>query len=478
MSNSLSAQILVIGSGAGGAVVADTLAQAGMDTLVLEEGGSYEAELETHSPEAMRRLYRNGGLTPLLGKPAIAFVEGRCLGGSTEVNSAFWHRTPADVLQRWKRDYGIKNFDPTDLSPYFEEFEAELGVSLMDANLIPRSSLKLKEGATKLGWSVDEIPRAQGANKNLSPFASGAKRSMSRTYLKRAQISGARVLGGYSVRKLIFEGDRAVGAWVTSNERKQRVDFKHVFVCAGAIQSARLLRASGVNRNVGNTLRIHPMLKVAAEFEEELNSHQDPLPVYQVGQFRPEMSFGGSVFSPGFLALLASENRSHESRIMQRWKHTAMYYTSSCGESTGTVRVFPGTGEALLRFALRSSEADLLRLGLERLATLLFAAGAKHVYPGIKGLPMISSLEELKRIDLRAIAPRQMSLSTVHSFSTCPMGERRDVCAADSFGRVFGYQNITLADASLIPDGPGVNPQGTVMAIAKRNACNYLKETE
>ena len=105
----ISTEVLVIGSGAGGAVTAATLAEAGREVLVVEEGPEVDAEqTATHTPRAMQTLYRNAGLLPILGKRPIAFVEGRCVGGSTEINSAFWHRPPADAIERWQRDYDLR----------------------------------------------------------------------------------------------------------------------------------------------------------------------------------------------------------------------------------------------------------------------------------------------------------------------------------------------------------------------------------
>src|SRR5690606_1752427 len=103
---------LVIGSGAGGATTALELALAGIDVVVLEEGqrhglDSYGQPL----PQAMQLLYRNRGMTPIMGPVPIGFVEGRCLGGSTEINSGFWHRLPPEFMLRWKKQFEINDFD-------------------------------------------------------------------------------------------------------------------------------------------------------------------------------------------------------------------------------------------------------------------------------------------------------------------------------------------------------------------------------
>ena len=114
-------QVLVIGSGAGGAVTALVLAEAGFDVLVLEEGGRHDAKDYGRQPtEAMKHLYRQRGMTPILGPVPIGYVEGRCLGGSTEINSGFWHRTPREILLRWRAQFDLSDAEDTDLLPHVE----------------------------------------------------------------------------------------------------------------------------------------------------------------------------------------------------------------------------------------------------------------------------------------------------------------------------------------------------------------------
>jgi choline dehydrogenase-like flavoprotein len=106
---------------------------------------------------------------------------------------------------------------------------------------------------------------------------------------------------------------------------------------------------------------------------------------------------------------------------------------------------------------------------------LLLAAGASEVYPCVYGLPKITSeLDSVRWLD-ETLPRSALSLTTVHGFSTCPIGERPERCAADSYGKVHGLTNLYLGDASMLPDSPGINPQGTIMAIARRNALNFAQ---
>jgi choline dehydrogenase-like flavoprotein len=225
---------------------------------------------------------------------------------------------------------------------------------------------------------------------------------------------------------------------------------------------------------VGDSLRIHPMLKVAALFPERIDAQDSVLPLLQVKEFWPEISLGGAFFTPGHLAMGLSDNWLETRDQMSRYRDMASYYVAVRGSGRGSVRPsLLGDGAPVLRYEL--SDEDLIHLskGLARLATLLLAAGATQVHPTVQGLPTIrSEVEAIRWLDERL--PRAgLSLTTVHAFSSCPIGERRDRCAADSFGKVHRYRNLHVNDASMLPDSPGVNPQGSVMALARRNARHF-----
>ena len=472
-------QVLVIGSGAGGAITAAKLAKAGFEVLIVEEGGAVDkSDIPTHSTEAMRRWYRNNGLAPILGNVKIAFVEGKCIGGSTEINSAFWHRSMPQAIERWRAKYAIRDLTVAGLEALYPEIESELNVSPCGSQRRPRSSELLRRGLEKLQWKFMEVPRAQNIAGPGSPFVPGAKRSMSLTYIPRALQAGARLLANCRVDHIDHGSGRARRVLASVQEESGRhpltIEAEHVFVCAGAIQTPALLRRSGIRRNVGNSLRIHPMIKVAALFDERLDSHLAALPVYQVTQFWPDITIGGSVFTPGFLAMNLSEDWENNQAQMKDWHKMALYYVACCGTGRGTVRAFPGSGEALGMYWL--SKADQLNLsrGLAYIGEALFAGGARRLFPSLRRPASIDSPQESRRFLHSVIPFSVMSLSSVHVFSSCPMGENLDLCAADSFGRVHGFDNLYIADASLIPDSPGVNPQGTVMALALRNVNEFI----
>jgi len=473
------AQIVVVGSGAGGATTAATLAGEGYDVVLVEEGPNVDtATIDSNSVDAIERLYRNGGMTPVLGNQSIAYVEGRCVGGSTEINSGFWHRLPPDCYHRWRTDFLLEDFGPERMEPYFERGERDLSVSLLGREREPQSSGVFRRGIEKLGWGYVEVPRCQ-KDPSASAFSAGAKQSMRQTYVPKAIASGARLFAGVSVKRVLHDQGRALGIEVSTNGNGHRHTIRAdaVFVCGGAIQTPALLRRSGVKRNVGNNLCIHPMIKAAALFEEDMAAHASPLPMYQVKEFWPTITIGGSVFTPGFLAMILSDNWERNRAMMQQWDRMALYYAGTRGMSRGSIRGIPGDNGVLIRYDMTEADQRNLSVGLARLGELLFAAGAKAVFPSVRGIPVLHSVEQCRALARNYIPTSLMNLSTVHAFSSCPMGENPDFCATDSHGRVHGFSNLYVNDASLIPDSPGVNPQGTTMAIAMRNSENFVENT-
>ena len=137
------------------------------------------------------------------------------------------------------------------------------------------------------------------------------------------------------------------------------------------------------------------------------------------------------------------------------------------------MRTIPGLSAPVVSYGLTDADLSRLARGLVNLGELLFAAGAIRVYPSITEMPALNAPSELVNL-WDAVTRRRSNLMTIHLFSSCPMGERLDRCATDSFGRVHGVPNLRIADASLLCGAPGVNPQGTIMALARRNALQFL----
>jgi len=468
----ISVEILVIGSGPGGAITAWELKKNNREVLLIEAGSNYGLNsCKPFSTLEMEQKYKYGGLTPSLNSPKITYVEGGCVGGGSEVNSGFYHRTPEDMIKYWGEKFYIENFSVDELYKHFEIIEKEISVSyLPNPNQVSKASLKLKEGADKLGWENIEVPRWFKFNQGNK----GIKQSMTETYIKWYINKGGELLSNQKAINI----KRANNNWIISltdtlNGQKSKINARYVFLCAGAINTPFLLRSNGIKKNIGNTLQMHPTVKVVAEFDKIINYHDMGVPVHQVKEFSPKISFGCSISSKPYLALAMLDNRKYLNRVESNWEKMAIYYAMIKPYGHGTIRKLPFFNDPFVQYKLTNQDLINLSEGLKKMCMLLFSAGAKQIFPSIKNYGVLNNLSDIDLIPSK-LSRKRTSLMTIHLFSSCPMGENKKLCSTNSFGKIFGVKNLYINDGSLIPSAPGVNPQGTIMAIARRNIHHFL----
>ena len=467
--------VLVVGSGAGGSVTAATLAAAGRRVTVIEEGPWVDPDaVEPFSLREMELKYRHHGPAAALGSPTVAYAEGRCVGGSTEINSGLWHRLPADLAEEWRTTYGIDEFTPDVLDRYAERVEAWQSVGRLPV-APPLSSALLERGATKLGWRSTEFPRVFSFEGGGSR---GVKQTMARTLIPRAVEDGAEVLPDTRVVRLIRRGDRVLAARCRYEPeglpgQDVTVRAEHVFVCGGAIQTPALLQRSGLRRGIGHGLKLHPTIKIAARFPHPVD-HAD-VPMHRITEFAPNLTIGGSASRRGQVALALAESAADYGDALADWENVFVYYAAIRSDAGGRVIAIPGIKAPLVTYRLTDGDLSRLARGLVHLGEVLLAAGATELYPSVVGGGVARRVEDLASW-WDAVTPSRTNLMTVHLTSTVRMGEAADRTGADSFGRVHGVRNLRVNDASLLPDAPGVNPQAAIMSIALRNAEQWLSE--
>jgi choline dehydrogenase-like flavoprotein len=467
----LRCQFAVIGSGPSGAISACLLAEAGRDVLLIEEGALHPPDVPTpFTKSEMLHKYRNGGQTVALGRDKIAYVEGRCVGGGSEINSGLYHRTPPEILERWRRQFEVQALSEADMGRHFEACEHDVSVSLLPGPA-PAASLKMHEGSRRLGWKSLEVPR--WFRYATEPQGGGLRQSMTRTYIPRFTSAGGRLLAGGRALGLRRTGN----SWEIRIERQSgqrtRVQAEHVILCAGAVQTPALLHRSGIKRLIGESLALHPTVKVVAKFKQVVNSADMGVPVHQVKEFSPGLSFGCSISSMPYVALGLLDHPAEPPLTLEAWRYMANYYAMLSPKGRGAVSVIPGFRDPLVRFRLTEEDRRMLADGLHKLCALLLEAGAERLLPSVRGIRKVTSATDLRLLP-EAFTAGSASLMTIHLFSSCPMGENRALCPVDSFGLLRAAPKLSIHDASLLCGPPGVNPQGTIMALARRNTMRLL----
>lgn len=460
----LETKVLIIGSGPGGSMTACVLAEAGHEVLVLEEGNHVPVgATEPYSLDDMDKKWRNGGLTPAFGPVKVTYVEGACLGGASEINAALYHPPVPAVLDDWAKKYGIREFGGAALEEDILAVERDSSVSPFPGS--PGiASERLAAGAASLGWKsvpVQRFWKYDGSER-------GRRQSMTETYIPRAIAAGARFETGLKVKKLLVEGREVKGA-VAIDQQGRKVDIRceRVILCAGAVQTPLVLLRSGIERRIGQTLTMNPMIRVTAEFADTINQPELGVPVQQIEAFKPAMTLGCSNASLAHLALWLVGSPGDRDRLLAEWWRLGVFYAKVMAKARGSVRNIPLFDEAFVSYKMEKDDLALLGLAAERLATVLLASGARSIISPVPGQPAIRTKDDIPA--LRAgVEAGKAQVTAIHLHSTVPMGDDR--YPADHYGKLRALDNVWVNDASLLPDTPGINPQGTILSIARRNA--------
>jgi len=476
-------EVAVVGSGAGGAVTAAILAEAGLDVLVLEAGAYFDRRTYPDTPlEALAALYRDNGLTMCEGKPAIPLPIGRAVGGTTVVNSGTCFRAPERVLADWGRRFGV---DWAGLDADYAEAEEMLRVTPVDVERMGRNGQLVMEGAEALGLSHGPISRNAGACVQCSSCPAGckldAKRAMHVTYLPRAAAAGARIRSGVEARRIVFEGRRATGldclARTTGDSGPAREPFavrarRAVVLAGGAVGTPELLlrsRAPDPGRQIGRHLHIHPAAWIGARFDEEVRGWDGVMQSYFVDEWEHMGLLLEATFTPlAFGAQwLPGTGREHQERVLA-YHQLASNGVHLSDASKGRVRL-AGNGSVRITYRLTHDDARRLVFGITRAAEIFFAAGAHEVYSQVRGMPVLRG-RDVSTLEAADPPPAALRLEAFHPMGSARMSADPRQGASGPDGSLHGAERLHVADASLFPTSIGVNPMMTVIAVASRLA--------
>jgi choline dehydrogenase-like flavoprotein len=490
----LNAEVCVIGTGAGGAVVAKEVAEAGRDVVVLEQGGYYtKDDLTQREDEMLPLLYEDMGQR-LTRDGSIVVLQGRNVGGSTVHNLCYCFRTPPPILRKWAREDGVRDLAEADLVPSFERVERLLKVKPIAPHEINTLNNKIRLGCERLGYHgfVTHHNRENCTQSGFCllgcPF--DAKQSMLITYIPAADRAGARIYANCAVRRLVTEAGRvrrveaeAVDALGRPRHRVT-VSASVVVLCAGAVNSPQLLLRSGLaneNGQVGRHLHLHPSVLLAGVYDEDIYGYRGIPQSYYVDEFidlerDPD---SGYILMPvyGFPVTTASQlpGFGHEHfAVMRQYHRMVGILVLMHDQSAGTVTI-DRAGRPVIDYELNAAEQRLFVEGMKHCAEILFASGAKEVLVPYRRPLWLRPGDRLDALDARGCRQGAIPIASTHPQSTCKMGEDPRRSVVNSYGQCHGVANLFVADMSVFPSSLGAPPQITTAALADRTA-RYLHE--
>ncbi len=478
------ADVVVIGTGAGGAVVGTELAEAGRDVLFLEEGAYHPtSSFNPYVTESIPRLYRDAGGTIILGRPPIPYAEGRCVGGGTVVNGGMAWRPPEAVLAEWERITGQPDLGPKAMEALFDRVEARVHAKPQHPSSVGEDSRILEEGARKLGWRYEHNRRAQdrcvGSNQCVTGCPTGAKQSTLLSYMPRAMSNGARCLTEVRAKRLWIENGRCVGVFGTAinpRTREQEIDVrvraKAVVVACGAVQTPFLLLGHRLGRpsgQLGKNFLCHPNAKVVGIYPRDIFAWQGVSQAGQIREFRDEgILMAENAVPPGTAAAQIPFLGQEALDLMKRYNAMAM--TGVLVEDSHAGRVTRSFGAPMARYSITRYDHERFLRGAHHLATLHFEMGADEVILPFSNFHVAKSIDDLASIPRTQRSRSTIELFTVHMMGTCRMGSRAHRSVVNLDGELWDLPGCYVADAGLFPTAVGVNPQITIMAIATRVA--------
>lgn len=479
-----SSDYVVIGSGAAGATAAAYLAKAGYGVVLMEEGDWVRTrDFHTDVFPAMKQMYRDLGAQVTVGRATWPVLQGRCVGGSTTINSAIALRAPPKVIDRWSTAFGLGDaVTAAVLDPHFDALEKELNVKPVGEDIAGNHNTLFEKATEQLGIKAHRIQRYDGGCEAsascITGCRTGKKLGMNITYVPQSLSHGARLYTSVRAVRVLskwgratgVEGRAASGATVTVHARRG------VVVAASVIQTPGILRRSGVRLHaLGRHFQAQPGTSFAARFDRVISMDHGATQGFNSMHFVDSDRFKVESLSlpPELLAVNIPGIGPSFAAKLHEYQHLLNWAMVLRAETEG--RVVSVLGRDLVMFTPSSTDMARVRRGLRTLSEMMFAAGAAEIWPNVRGMPTLRGPDDLKAWDNAPLDPRAYSLMLSHLFGTARMGpDPRDAVVGTDF-QVHGLRGCYVLDSSVFPTNLGVNPQHTIMAVARLGAMRIVE---
>jgi len=496
----LDCDAVIIGSGAGGGVVAGELALAGKSVVVLEKGGYYaDGDFTLQEAQAMPELYLKRGLLASKDLGTIVLA-GSVLGGGTVVNWNTSFRTPDDVLEEWAALSGLRAFTDSALQDSFAAVEQRISINTENSAHNKQNQL-LYDGAKAAGYHAGVLRRnAVGCEQRCGTCGFGCrygcKQSTTKTYLQDAYDRGARIIVRCSADRVMIENGKAVGveARVTDAEtgksHKVTVRAKAVIVAAGAINSPAVLLRSGLeNRHIGMHLHLHPTSTVGGLYPEKVYAWQGVMQSaysdfgHVTGNYGYKLEVPPA--HPGLIGLSSSWFSAREYKDQAtRMANIATFIVLTRDKGEGSVTL-DRNGEPVINYVTSAFDRKHLLHGLRTAARAHIAAGAQTLFSLHTKKVRLDVAEDkavteqrLREFDAllerNGLGVNRIMMFSAHQMSTCRMGADPEKSVVDGNCEVHNVKGLFVCDGSVFPASSGVNPMLSIMGLAHR-ASQYIK---
>ncbi len=478
-------QVCVIGTGAGGGFAARNLAQRGIDVVSLEEGLYYTGkDFAGDTPvQSFKRVYRDNGLTFAVGTPGILMPYGKCVGGTTVINSGTALRMSEETFDFWCREHGLTGLSWSELEQHFQDAEKTVGQRRIPKKLLGNNTLMIQRGTEALGYEGEVVTRnAKGCRQSGRCFLgcpSDAKQAMNVSAIPQALQAGGRLFTGCRAERILSRNGKVTGVEASvdtpGSSRRRRVTFQAdvVVVAAGAVHSPVLLRKSGLghgHRHFGKNLRMHPASRVVGLFDEEIRGQYDvPQGYHLTGFMKDRISIEGIHVPPAVMAPGLPGFGKQHLELMRRYQNIGIIGYRVIDTTRGSVgRTFGGM--PLVWYDINTMDTANIVKSMSLSAEIMFAAGASKVLLPVFGREELNSIDEARALKDVSIPATDIELSAYHAHGTLRMSKDSESGLTSIDGRYHGFDNLYVADASLFPESSIVNPQMTIMALASHVA--------
>jgi choline dehydrogenase-like flavoprotein len=493
----LEADVVIIGSGAGGGTTAEILSAAGYKVLLVEEGPlKTSSDFKMLEDQAYSTLYQEG-IGRMSKDGAITILQGRAVGGTTLINWTSSFRTPEPTLQHWAEEHGVSGHSPTDMAPWFDKMEHRLGVApwVMPPNA---NNDVIRQGCEHLGYSWKVIPRNVRGCWNLGYCGMGcptnAKQSMLVTTIPATLEKGGELLYLARAERLMIKGDKVVGLQclgmdercVTPNGRSITVKAKHYVLAGGGINSPALLMRSDApdpHKRVGKRTFLHLTSFSAAQFDRVINPfYGAPQSIYSdhfqwtdgtTGQmsYKLEVPPLQPALASTLLGNFGQENAERMAKLPKTHMMLALMRDGFHPDSVGGSVELRGDGTPVLDYQVTPYAWDGIRRAYRSMAEIQFAGGAKTVMPVHEDAGYVKTMAEATRlINGLSMETYRTRLGSAHVMGGCAMGDAPDIAVCDSLGRHHQLSNLSIHDGSLFPTSIGANPQLSVYGLTAQLA--------